>query len=130
MTSSNHKLNFLDVWCHLRIGVFLVDLLDELLRVTLDDDLADAEADDSMKSREQTVVLRRVVGDVSMVVRLDDVLQAVTSWRGEDDPGTSLPLGVGAIEVHGPGVGILLPEEACFLFRCNAPTPELYKEAM
>ena len=49
-------------------------------------------------------------------MHLNDVLQAVAGWRGEDNSNTSLPLGVGAVEVHGPGVRILLPGEACFLF--------------
>ena len=54
--------------------ILLVHLLDHQLRVTLDDDLVNAEANGSMKSRKQAFVLHCVVRDVFAIEHLDDVL--------------------------------------------------------
>ena len=45
--------NLFNVRCHLRARILFVHLLDDQLRVTLDDDFVDAEADGSTKSCKQ-----------------------------------------------------------------------------
>ena len=69
--------NLFNIWCHLWTRILLVHLLDDQLRVTLDDDLVDAEANGSTKSRKQAFVLHGIVRDVIVVEHLDDILQAV-----------------------------------------------------
>ena len=69
--------NLLHIWCHLWAHILLVHLLDDQLRVTLDDDFVDVEANGSTKFRKQAIVLHGIVHDVLAVEHLDDVLQAV-----------------------------------------------------
>ena len=69
--------NLFNVRCHLRARILLVHLLDDQLRVTLDDDFVDVEADGSTKSRKQALVLHGIVRDVLAIEHLDNVLQAV-----------------------------------------------------
>lgn len=69
--------NLFNVQCHLQARILLVHFLDDQLRVTLDDDLVDAEANGGTKSRKQAFVLHGVVHDVLAIEHLDDVLQAV-----------------------------------------------------
>ena len=69
--------NLFNVRCHLWARILLVHLLVDQLRVTLDDDFVDAEADGSMESCKQALVLHGIFRDVLAVENLDDVLQAV-----------------------------------------------------
>ena len=69
--------NLLYIWCHLWARILLVDLLDDQLRLTLDYDFVDAEANGSTKSRKQAFIVHGIIHDVLAVEHLDDLLQTV-----------------------------------------------------
>ena len=86
--------------------VDLVGEVDQELRVALDDEALDAEADRSPDSGEEALVLSNIVGDLGALVEaeLHSVVQLVSGWQGEYNAIPRALRRETSVEVHDPAV--------------------------
>ena len=84
----------------------LVGEVDQELRVALDDEALDAEADRGPSSGEEALVFGNVVGDLGAFVEaeLDSVVELVPSWRGDHNASPRAVGGEPSVKMHGPTV--------------------------
>ena len=100
------KLPDFDAVCvHLltRIGLVLVELVDNKRRVSVYHEAFDAELDGYMKSMETCFIFRGIVGRWKM--NLDDVSELVLSRSNKQNAGTSTIDVEGTIKIHHPMLG-------------------------